>query len=126
MGVIIGRDAAKSGKNIHFLVIVRVRISHKIGLPDLTNRNQFKKVNGQKQRAESVHDYCGMRLMLHTPSIYYRHNYFVLMAVCPGKIASRYLSNCCPVGIIDPGDCLRKCPPGKHPGGQSSLQYANC
>ena len=31
MGVTIGVDAAKSGNNTHFLVVMRVRLSHKIG-----------------------------------------------------------------------------------------------
>ena len=46
MGVTIGGDAAKSGKNTHLLVIMRVRLSQKIGLLDLTNRTRFKKGNG--------------------------------------------------------------------------------
>ena len=31
MGVKIGVDAAKSGKNTHFLVVIRVSLSQKIG-----------------------------------------------------------------------------------------------
>ena len=46
MGVKIGHDAAKSGKNTHLLVIICVRISQKIGLLDLINHNGFKKENG--------------------------------------------------------------------------------
>ena len=37
MGVIIGGDAEKSGKNTHLLVIMPVRLSQKIGLLELTN-----------------------------------------------------------------------------------------
>ena len=36
--VIIGVDDAKSGKTTHLLVIMRVRLSQKIGLLDLTNQ----------------------------------------------------------------------------------------
>ena len=46
MGVNIWGDAAKSGKNTHLLVIMRVWLSQKIGLLDLTNQTQFKKGNG--------------------------------------------------------------------------------
>ena len=38
MGVKIEGDAAKSGNKTNLLVIMRVRLSQKIGLPDLTNR----------------------------------------------------------------------------------------
>ena len=71
MGVTIGCDAAKSGKNTHLLVVIRMRIFQKIGLLDLTNHNRFKKVNGYKIRKKIVRDHCGMHLMLHTPSYYY-------------------------------------------------------
>ena len=37
MGVTIGYDAEKIGKNTHLLVIMRVRLSQKIGLLNLTN-----------------------------------------------------------------------------------------
>ena len=37
MGVKIGGDSAKSGKNTHLLVIMHVRLSHKIGLLDSTD-----------------------------------------------------------------------------------------
>ena len=50
MGVTIGGDASKSGKNAHLLVVMCVRLSHKIGLLNLTNRTQFKKGNGYKIR----------------------------------------------------------------------------
>ena len=43
MGVTIVGDAAKSGKNTHLLVIIRVRQSQKISLLKFTNRNLFKK-----------------------------------------------------------------------------------
>ena len=46
MGVTIGDDAEKIGENTHLLVIMRMRLSQKIDLLDLTNRTQFKKVNG--------------------------------------------------------------------------------
>ena len=42
MGVKIGRDSAKSGKNTHLLVMICVRISQKIGLLDLMNLTRFK------------------------------------------------------------------------------------
>ena len=73
MGVTIGDDDEKSGRNTHLLVIMRMSISQKIGLLDLTNRTQFKKGNGYKIRTKSVHNYWGIYLMLHTPSIYYWH-----------------------------------------------------
>ena len=69
-GVTIGGDAAKSGKDTHLLVVMRVRLSQNIGLLDLTNRTRFKKGNGYKIRTKSVRDYLGMRSMLHTRSIY--------------------------------------------------------
>ena len=37
MGITIGGDATKSGKNTHLLVIMRMKLSKKIGLIDLTN-----------------------------------------------------------------------------------------
>ena len=37
MGVRIGFDAAKNGKNTHLLVAMRLRLLQKIGLLDLTN-----------------------------------------------------------------------------------------
>ena len=46
IGVKIGGDAAEIGKNTHLLVIMRVRLLQKIGLFDLINWTQFKKVNG--------------------------------------------------------------------------------
>ena len=42
MGVTIGGDAAKIGKNTHFLVIMRVRLSQKTALLDLMNWTQLK------------------------------------------------------------------------------------
>ena len=50
MGVIIGGDAEKIGKNTHLLVVMRLRLSQKIGLLDLTNQTQLKKGNGYKTR----------------------------------------------------------------------------
>ena len=50
MGVTIGGDAAKSGNNTHLLVVMRVRLSQKIGLINLTNCTRFKKGNGYKIR----------------------------------------------------------------------------
>ena len=45
MGVKIGGGAEKVGKNTNLLVIMRTRLSQKIGLHNFTNRNRFKKVN---------------------------------------------------------------------------------
>ena len=45
MGVTIGGDASKIGKNTHLLVIIFVRLLQKIGMIDLANHTQFKKVN---------------------------------------------------------------------------------
>ena len=73
MGAKIGYNAAKSGKNTHLLVIMRVMLLQKIGLLNLTNQTRFKKVKGQKICTKSLCDYCGMNLMLHTLSIYYSH-----------------------------------------------------
>ena len=56
MGVTIGGDAEKSGRNTHLLGIMCVRLLQKIGLLDLTNRNRLKKGNGYKQHTKSVHD----------------------------------------------------------------------
>ena len=52
MGVTIGGDASKSGKNTHLLVIIFVRLLQKIGMTDLANHTQFKKGNSQKIRAK--------------------------------------------------------------------------
>ena len=46
MWVKIGADAAKSVKNIHLLVIMRVRLSQKIGLLDFNSHIRLKKLNG--------------------------------------------------------------------------------
>ena len=54
MGIKIGGDDSKSGKNTHLLVVMRVRLSQKIGLLDLTNWTQFKKGNGIKIRTKNV------------------------------------------------------------------------
>ena len=81
MQVTIGGDAAKSCKNTHLLVIMRMRISQKIVLLNLTNRTWFKKGNGDKICTKSVCYYCGMRLMLHTLSIYYGHPNVNLLGV---------------------------------------------
>ena len=43
MGVKIGGDDSKSGRNNNLLVIMRVGLSQKIGLLKLANQNQFKK-----------------------------------------------------------------------------------
>ena len=73
MGVTIGGDTAKSGKNAHLLVVMQVRLLQKIGPLDLTNPTEFKKVNGYKIRMKSLCNYWGVRITLHTPSIYYWH-----------------------------------------------------
>ena len=57
MGVKIGDDASKSGKNTHLLVVMRVRLSQKTGLLDLTNWTGFKKENGYKIGTKSVQNY---------------------------------------------------------------------
>ena len=88
MGVSIGSDDAKNGKNTYLLVVMRVRLSQKIGLLDLMNWTQSKKGNGYKIRTKSVRDYWEMRLMLHMQSIYYWHTNVDLLGVCP-----------CPPGI---------------------------
>ena len=82
MGVTIGGDAAKSGKKPHSLVVIPVRLSQKIGLLDLINQTQFKKVNGNKICTKIVRDQLGMTLMLHTRSIYYWHINVDLLGVC--------------------------------------------
>ena len=53
-GVAIGGDAVKINNNTHLLVIMCVRISHKIGLPNLTNKTQFKKKTSKKQNTEHI------------------------------------------------------------------------
>ena len=45
MEVTIGGDAAKSVKNTHLLVIMRVKLLQKMSLLDLTNRTRFEKGN---------------------------------------------------------------------------------
>ena len=70
MGITIGGDTEKSGKNTHLLVIICVRLLQNIGPLDLKNQNQPKKGNGYTICAKSVRDYWGMCLMLHMQSIY--------------------------------------------------------
>ena len=70
MGVKIEGDAAKSGKITHLLVLMRLRISQKIGLIDLKNQTWSKKGNGYKICTKSVRDYCVMSLLIYTLSIY--------------------------------------------------------
>ena len=48
LGVKIGSDATKSGKNTNLSVIMCVRLLNTIGLHNLTNWNQFTKVNIKK------------------------------------------------------------------------------
>ena len=43
MEVTIEVDAEEIGNNTHLLVIIRMRLSQKIGLLDLTNRTRFKR-----------------------------------------------------------------------------------
>ena len=57
-GVKIDGDATKSCKNTHLLVIMCVRLSKKIGLHNLTNQTQFKKVNVYDQRTNIICNYC--------------------------------------------------------------------
>ena len=73
MGVLIGVNDDKSGNNNYLVVIMCVRISHNIGLLDLTNRTRYKKGNGYIICTKIVRDYWGIHLMLHTWSIYYWH-----------------------------------------------------
>ena len=73
MGVTIWVEASKSGKDIHLLLIMCVRLWQKIVLLNFPNRTRLKKVNGLKIRTKSVSDYCGIRIILHTPSYYYGH-----------------------------------------------------
>ena len=56
MGVTIGDNASKNGKNTHLLVIMCVRLSQKIGLHNLTNRTQIKKGNSQKKCKKMIQD----------------------------------------------------------------------
>ena len=46
MGVTIGDDAGKIDKNTHLLMIMCVRQLHIIGLHNLKNWSQLKRVNG--------------------------------------------------------------------------------
>ena len=78
-GVKIGGNAAKSVNNTHLLVAMRVRLLQNIGMINLMNQDQFKKGNGYKLLMKSVRYYWGMRLMLHTRSIYYRHTFVDLL-----------------------------------------------
>ena len=45
----------KGGNNTHLVVIIRVRLSQKIGLLDLTNWNQYQK---RKTAGNNVHIFC--------------------------------------------------------------------
>ena len=46
MGVTIGGDAEKSGRNTNLLIMMHTRLSEKISLHNLTNQDQLKKGNG--------------------------------------------------------------------------------
>ena len=48
MGLTIRSDAAKNGKNTNLLVVMRVRLSQKIGLINLSNLTRFKEGNCYK------------------------------------------------------------------------------
>ena len=71
MGVTIGFDADKSGKNTHMLVVMRGKPSQKIGLIDLKNQTRFKKGSRYKICTKSVHNYWGMCSMINTRYIHY-------------------------------------------------------
>ena len=58
---------------------MRMRLSQKIGLLDLTNQTRFKKLIGYKIRTKIVHDYWGMCLILNMWSIRYWHTKFNLL-----------------------------------------------
>ena len=87
MGVTIGGDAAKSGKNTRLLVVLRVRLSQNICLLDLTNQTRFKNGNSCIMRTKSVREYSVMRLMLHARSIYYWYMNVNFLGVVPDKFA---------------------------------------
>ena len=84
MGVTFGEDADKSDKNTHFLVVMYVRLSQKIGLLNLMNWDRSKKVNSYKIRTKSARDYRGICLTIHRRSIYYGHKNANLLGVCIG------------------------------------------
>ena len=81
MGVTIGGDAAKSYMNTNLLVVILMRLSQNIGMLDLTNLTLSKKGNGWKICMKSVCNYWGIRLMLNTWFIYYRHTKVNLLGV---------------------------------------------
>ena len=81
MGVTIGGNSAKSGKNTILLVIMHVRLSQKISLLDLKNQTLFKKENSTKQRTKSLCNYCRIRIMLYTPYYYHTHTNIDLLGV---------------------------------------------
>ena len=65
MGVKIGGDDAKSGKNTNLLVIMYVRLSQKISLHNFPNQNWFKNENSWKKHMKNICDYCGIHVLLH-------------------------------------------------------------
>ena len=69
MGVKNWGDAEKSGKNTHLIVIMRVKLSQKIGMHNLTIWTRFKKVKWLEKHKKSIHDYCEIHLMLHTHTL---------------------------------------------------------
>ena len=85
MGITIGGDAATSGNNTNLLVVMHVSLSQKMVLLDLTNRTQFKKVNGYKIHTKIVRNYWGMCVILNTGSIFYWHTNVNLMGGCQVK-----------------------------------------
>ena len=103
MGVKIGGDAAKSGKNTHLLVVIPVVWWQNIGLLELMNRTWFKRINGYKIRTKSARDYWGMCLMLYTQSIYYWYTNFDLLGVHPGgaQIVTVSLPDCLCLVLLD-------------------------
>ena len=48
MGVKIGSNAAKRNRNTHLSAIMCVRLLQKLGVHNLTNRTQFKKITAIK------------------------------------------------------------------------------
>ena len=66
-GWYLGFAAANNGHNTHLLLIMRARISQKIVLHDLMNRNIFRKGSVYKRCTKTLFMIaCGILIMLHT------------------------------------------------------------
>ena len=84
IGVKIGGDAAKNGKNTHLLVIMRSRLLQKICLLDLTNWNRVKKQMAKNNVQKVIASTAELVSCYIHASYYYTHTNVDLIGVYSG------------------------------------------